>query len=609
VVISLAKIIMNTDTDLNFQEVIPQLAALYRQGILVPFIGAGMSRGVCCGWEDLLRNLALELNISLPASDEKNKITSSEIIRLADEIVSSLRPHKIPEQIRINRKALLEKPENKEIPKQVTELAKLYWPLVITTNYDDVFWSAAHKHQNKDKIDILGRSAEDCHAILHSLDEVASPKLWAIQGFIGGQLSDVNQVIDDPAKQNELADQIVLGHQQYQKAINNSIHFRRAFAEVFRRRSLLFLGSGILEDYLVNLFSEILHHQGCGPYPHFALLKRSEKKRYDNLFMQQRLGIVPIFYDNHDDLPKHLQTLSDLIKFWLQDMPSSNKPVTSLIFQDEIGFKLAANSAEGTVPLKINICKNVLPVPNADYNECSVVSVGREDNYPREGSQAKSLIKSYPKKNTNSKAKPWKMVDKAPSYVFRYLDSPIFGIAARRRDAHIRKHATRDLGIIPEAVCVLLRELDLIGFDTVHISAIAAGKHRCWDPIHPFAQTLCGIRKFVAENQVNHIKKIILYIIDPATWSAIVTRKIPVETLLTSGISTHNVKTTDSSGFTESFSITLKESPTLEQLLKLCKLNPHLWKASVFPLPVEENEIIPDDMIITSTMRLNLVAK
>ena len=43
---------------------------------------------------------------------------------------------------------------------------------------------------------------------------------------------------------HELAGQVVAGHQQYQNAINAHAHFRRAFAEVFRRRSLLFLGSG-----------------------------------------------------------------------------------------------------------------------------------------------------------------------------------------------------------------------------------------------------------------------------------------------------------------------------------------------------------------------------
>lgn len=201
------------------------------------------------------------------------------------------------------------------------------------------------------------------------------------------------------------------------------------------------------------------------------------------------------------------------------------------------------------------------------------------------------------------------MMDKAPSYVFRYEDSAIFGIAARRRDAKTRNHDTRDLGVIPEALGTLLHEVDLAGFETVHIGPIAAGKHRCWHPIHPFAQSMSGVRKFLADNEINHIKRINFYIIDPATWSAIISRKILVETLLTSDLSIHTIKTTDASGVTESFSFTLRESPSLKQLLKLCKINRDLWDVNVFPLPVEQVGTIPEDLIITPTMRLILTAK
>jgi|GEM_PF-1067525 len=599
---------MTMNSDLNFREIIPQLAGLYRQGLLVPFVGAGMSRGVCCGWEDLLKNLALATKVSLPATTAENKFRSSDIIRLADEIVSTLRPYKIAKQIAIYQKALLATPKCKEIPAQAKELSKLYWPLVITTNYDDVLWTAMQKEGKNPNIDILGRSVEDCHAILHSLDEVSSPMHWAIQGFLGGQLTAANKIIGDTANRNELANQIVLGHQQYQKAINTAVHFRRAFAEVFRRRSFLFLGSGILEDYLVNLFSEILHNQGCGPYPHFALLKRSEIGRYDNLFMQQRLGIVPIFYDDHADLPKNLREFSDLIRFWLSESSSPIKQVVPFIFQDEIGFKLSANASRGTVPVKVNICKAVVPLPDPKYSECSVVSVGRYDNSPKIGTQADSHVKAFEEK-FGIDPQSWIKVDEAPSYVFRYGASAIFGIAARRRDTVTRNHDTRDLGIIPDALCALLLQVDAAGFETVHIGPIAAGKHRPWHPIHPFAQSMCGIRKFLADHEIKHIKRINFYVVDPATWSAIISRKILVDTLLTSDISTHTIKTTDASGVTESFSFTLKESPSLEQLLKLCKIDPDLWNISVFPLPVEQQSSITADSIITPTMRLILTAK
>ncbi|HEY2580889.1 MAG TPA: hypothetical protein VGI43_03740, partial [Mucilaginibacter sp.] len=66
----------------------PQLAGLYRQGLLVPFLGAGMSRDLCCGWEQMLKNLAAETGVTIWDKPGENRLTPSEIIRIADEIVS-----------------------------------------------------------------------------------------------------------------------------------------------------------------------------------------------------------------------------------------------------------------------------------------------------------------------------------------------------------------------------------------------------------------------------------------------------------------------------------------------------------------------------------------
>jgi hypothetical protein len=188
---------------------------------------------------------------------------------------------------------------------------------------------------------ILGRSREDCHLVLRSLDETTPPILWALQGFLGGQVEkELEKVISDSVKRYELASQLVVGHQQYQRAINAEGHFRRAFAEVFRRRSLLFLGSGLLEDYLVNLFSEILHNQGSGPYPHFALLNIRDRERFDSSFLQTRLGIVPVFYDNHNQLPEYLNEFSKLLAFWPNSTGAEARPSALGMQFDEFGFTL-----------------------------------------------------------------------------------------------------------------------------------------------------------------------------------------------------------------------------------------------------------------------------
>ncbi|MCW3119047.1 MAG: hypothetical protein JWM28_3129 [Chitinophagaceae bacterium] len=610
----------NSNGHLKFEDIIPTLAGLYRQGLLVPFIGAGMSYGVCCGWNQLLKNLAAKTAVRLPSHSKRNGLSSSEIIRVADEIIMSLRPYKAEVQIKIYQDALAASPSSKKIPDQMNALTELYWPLTLTTNYDDVFWYASGanktistaenlKDDKQRNIEVLGRSISDCHQILRSLDGVNPSVLWALQGFVGGQLTTADQVISDTGKRIDLASQIVLGHQQYQKVINSSLHFRRAFSEVFRRRSLLFLGSGMLEDYLVNLFSETLHNQGAGPYPHFALLESGSQSKYDYLFMQQRLGIVPIFYNSHEELPGLLRQFSSVIKYWLDKSPSVRQPSAPFIFQDEIGFSLAGKCKNETIPVKVSLCKSVLPIPNLDNSECSVVSVGRFHNAPLIGTQAQSHIIAFHNKYQDMASKTWINVDKDPSFVFRYGEYPIFGIAARQKDMITRSHDSRDLSVIPDAVCDLLRETDAAGFETIHIGPIAAGRKKPWHPIHPFAQSLRGIMKFIDGHQIGQIKRINMYIIDPATWAAIISRKIHLEALLTSKISSHVIETTDANGLTEVFNITLKELPTLGELLKACKINPDLWNVKVFPSPSDGSNDVLESMTITSTMKLILTAK
>jgi hypothetical protein len=73
------------------------------------------------------------------------------------------------------------------------------WPIVLTTNYDDLYVAAAqsaHLDRNPRLHDaerlqvpllLLGRSASDCQRVLTSLRRPDVPILWTLQGFVGGQ--------------------------------------------------------------------------------------------------------------------------------------------------------------------------------------------------------------------------------------------------------------------------------------------------------------------------------------------------------------------------------------------------------------------------------------
>ena len=118
-------------------------------------------------------------------------------------------------------------------------------------------------------------------------------------------------------------------------------------------------------------------------------------------------------------------------------------------------------------------------------------------------------------------------MDKSSLYAFRYGDTPFFAVAARRKDLKGKRHDRRDLGVIPEAVCTVLKKIDKAGFGTVHMGAVASGFQRPWHPIHPFAQTLRGIRKFTLEPECDSIKTINLYIVDAAVWYPVIGGTVP----------------------------------------------------------------------------------
>jgi hypothetical protein len=208
----------------------------------------------------------------------------------AEKLTTQLKALDLSNRIKILRQALSPQgpAKNEDILKKTKILVQTFWPLILTTNYDDCILAAAF--DKKFRYYARGRSLEDCHNILLGLDESQASTVWYLQGFIGGQFNESRNFGIPPTTATQLAQQIVLGHQQYQQVIHGEQHFRRAFAEVFRRRSLMFLGAGIKEEYLVNLFGEIIHHFGIGPYPHFALLPKHDQKDVDEQFYQTRLA-------------------------------------------------------------------------------------------------------------------------------------------------------------------------------------------------------------------------------------------------------------------------------------------------------------------------------
>jgi SIR2-like domain len=626
----------------SFWDILSHLSMLQRRGLLVPFIGSGMSLPACRSWQPFVVGLADAVGTPVPGelqiSNKSGKFFSDVenagieipkelkaaqnanqavlLVRLADQVMEALRPLPFTHRCRLLNEALTEKPGPAPIPSQTMALAQIAWPLVVTTNYDDLYWYAANAsapkagHVQSFRPDIVGRSLNDCHRVLESLAMNSPRLLWALQGFVGGQAGKAEESIADSHRRDELARQVVLGHQQYQAVINGEPHFRRAFAEVLRRRSLLFIGSGLLEDYIVNLLSEIVHHHGIGPLPHYSLFHKDKQNLFDSGFLERRLGIVPIFYDSYDDLPKFLSDLAAVAKGQAPRESAAARIVTAR--PREVSFEIVRPTLGKNLRcLTVTIHDRGLPKALGPH-ECSAVSLGRgEENKAISGSQSVFHFASL-----GTTAKQWKLLE-GSKYTFRNDDSAVFGIAARIPNV-ANGVDRRDLSIIPDAVCEALALIDRCkdsddrGFTKVSLGAVASGPGAPWHQIHPFAQMLRGIRQFSLLKDASQINTIEICLVGWQVWDEVISGRIPVGQLLSTDIIWQRVDLISSDGAKERAFQPFEKAPTLLHLMKACGANRQQWKPDIVPRPTVQGTTASepaDDTPIAPTMTVVLTAR
>lgn len=339
---------------LEFDDILPRLVSTYEQGRLVPFIGSGMSMPACASWTTMAQRLEELANArKSPRSRWTKQVAAEEIVRRANRAVRKLKASGT-EAFEIALRASLAG-ANKLLPPQTQALARLWWPLVLSTNYDSFYAQAFHRRHAPRKLDICGRGSADCQAVLQSLSSPARSILWAMQGFLGSVPKP------DSPRRKMLRAQLVVGHDEYRRVTYKEQHFRRAFAEVFRSRSLLFLGSGIRETYLQELFGEVLEIYGASARPHYALMPRGE---VDVEFMLGRFQIVVVEYEKHDELPALLGHFANAVQ------RASLRPI-------RWGFGTASTARgrtwENTPDL--DVCRAPLPA-HALPGECLALSAG-----------------------------------------------------------------------------------------------------------------------------------------------------------------------------------------------------------------------------------------
>jgi hypothetical protein len=306
---------------IDFEQVLPLLVCAYQRGRLVPFLGAGMSYPRLHLWKEFVANLedrARDIMQRHAQADGGQPALAAEPVTGSPEARANqftgraqrastvLRNACDPDQFfKAVQSALLN--ADTAVPEQTEALAAIAWPLVITTNYDDLYYGACRCSSVPSELsaEVLGRSPLDCKRLVSSLNGPFDRQyIWHIQGFLGGQHPDKRSM--ESERIAELREQLVIGHAEYRRVANTAAQFHRCFGEIFRTRSFLFLGSSLTEDYFLNMFSEVLELVGPSPVPHFALTLRGT---VDVEFLADQMNITVCELDDWNDLPRRLAKL------------------------------------------------------------------------------------------------------------------------------------------------------------------------------------------------------------------------------------------------------------------------------------------------------------
>jgi hypothetical protein len=258
---------------------IVNLGAAYDRGRLVPFIGSGMSSPACSSWSFMITQLERQAGIV-------NESVGKDLIQRALFALQVLRQQGTDIAGAISQSIYVG--DGEIVPPQTRALASVYWPLVCTTNYDDIYFRA--KMDTAKYVPcVLGRSETDCREVLEHLSFPTREVVWALQGLLAPRDPRLKQAFDDAFEDKRLERELVVGHAEYRREANRAMHFRRSFAELFRARSLFFLGSGLGEPYFLSLFDEIIELTGPPARPHFALVQEGQ---VDTDFLQTQYHIL-----------------------------------------------------------------------------------------------------------------------------------------------------------------------------------------------------------------------------------------------------------------------------------------------------------------------------
>lgn len=534
------------------KEMLELIVDAYDRGRLVPFIGSGLSREACASWRDLIQGLYREAHEELP---ERWDPTEEELVQAAHRAVTLLKRRHGPGAFASKVNAALYA-DTSDIPAQTVALCKTYWPLVISTNYDDLYCRANLKYQidknrrnrTKDEIEFVevrGRAESDCQRVLAHVAFPVRRMLWAIQGFLTTDTfwKMVDEDVRSLAKHwtadfetwlrnlrqeyERLESELVIGHAEYRRLTHRIPHFRRAFAEVFRSHSLLFVGSGLGDRYLLELFGEVVEMVGHSPHPHFAVI---EEGRIDRDFLLDRYNIRAIEYpkrkskkDAHGDVPTILEELAAAIRGSRarSEQQTHDLAATSWIEEEE----------EKKTTITLGVVRSLLVQPKA-AEHCVAISVGRDDHFkpapqPLVGRMTEFLAKA------GADPARYKWVDEQTPFVCRFLakHEGVYGIAARSLGAGSSRDR-RELTVIGTAFRAFLDHISA-RHSSASVMLLAAGPHRVFPAAYSFMEMVRTYRDWNRERSgKERLTRLDIHVIAPDVIALLTSGRLDVNGLL-----------------------------------------------------------------------------
>jgi hypothetical protein len=518
------------------QQMLARMVEACQTQKLVPFLGAGMSFDRLHLWDGFVEALEKESGTATESPDPAARAEKPVAV------LRSVHGAKFPDYV---QKALQNK-AGEAVPAQTAALAKIAWPLTLTTNYDDLFLDAwleeearrkekEAKTYRKPHVDIqhweypivLGRSPKDCFRVLNSLRAPDQPIIWALQGFLGWQTA--TESLPAPSNRDELRNQLVVGHREYRRVTHREPHFRRAFSEVFRERSFLFLGSGLSDPYLLDLFSEIVELYGPSPRPHFVMTP-GDKFPVD--WYRESFGIHVVKLNGWADLPVVLTGIGEQVE-------SKNSQ------RKRFEFTIDTRGG-GQVELAIERGPLADPSPSR-LGECLVYSAG--------GSAASSDTLRISSRGEDQ-MKRLELWDKR---CFERISDRLVKIHSSGRDRNTDRQRTsliilaaiarastssdgegderddtafRDARILAELFEEILRYADKNACRYVRTMLLAAGARATFPRYVALQELVRGFRDWAAERKQGTVERVTINTEDEAVWSGVGSGRLDILELL-----------------------------------------------------------------------------